>query len=244
MSKLHFYTADKAYLDYLRQFEPKVPHVDYSAASNHEKFMCGVVFETGKDIRYFAPVSSHIRNTPTNFVIHGKSGKWISCVHFTYMVPIPHGLTKKITISKEQDVSYRSLLNEKYYYCREGNNPERIRTMAAEVYDKATNPICRNSLDRQVRKFKFLCCNFKLLEEKCIEYAKEHNMALSPPTSVLEQDVKKITLVYALEKPYNNLTPSPNGLALVICPEKCYYLFVAGLALRCSFVIRLSLQAG
>ncbi|MCL1885251.1 MAG: type III toxin-antitoxin system ToxN/AbiQ family toxin [Dehalococcoidia bacterium] len=190
MSSLDFYDIDAAYADYLRKFEPRIPKFDYSTTSPHNKFLCGVVFETEKGIRYFAPVSSHIRNTPTNFVIQERSGKKISNVCFQYMVPIPYGLEKRKIIKNEQDVSYRSLLNEEYYYCREGNSPERIRAMAAEVYDKVTNPVYRNSADRQVRKFKYLCCNFKLLEEKCIEYAKEHNLALTPPAAALDQGVK------------------------------------------------------
>ena len=66
--QLDFYEVNAEYIAYLMRFDAKVPYVDYTAESGHDKFLCGIVLSVnGHD--YFAPISSF--NTPqrTNMII-------------------------------------------------------------------------------------------------------------------------------------------------------------------------------
>ena len=40
--QLDFFQVDAAYISYLLKYDSRVPKVDYSAVSAHEKFLCGI----------------------------------------------------------------------------------------------------------------------------------------------------------------------------------------------------------
>ena len=66
------YEIDGKYLDFLRNFDSRVPRSDYTT---HDKFFCGVVLVIDNNISYYAPVSHF--NTPqqTNIPIYDKGSK-------------------------------------------------------------------------------------------------------------------------------------------------------------------------
>ena len=75
--QLDFYEISANYIAYLHGFDSKVPLVDYSKTSKHDKFMCGIVLSVnGHD--YFAPISSFATQQRTNIIITNEKGKPIS----------------------------------------------------------------------------------------------------------------------------------------------------------------------
>lgn len=155
MEKLKFYEVSSNYVDYLKLFEPKIPNVDYTA---NNKFVCGVVLSIN-DINYFAPVSSFKKPQKTNIVITNSKGFSISSIRFCFMFPIPETEIDIKDFSKEE-YKYKRLLMEELKFCN--INKEEIRNKANYIYKRV-------NVGKDIMLVQN-CCNFKLLEEKYLEY--------------------------------------------------------------------------
>ena len=67
MAAIKFYEINAAYTEYLSKIDNKVPRMDYSAVSAHDKFLCGIVL-TINNHDYFAPISSFKTPQRTNML--------------------------------------------------------------------------------------------------------------------------------------------------------------------------------
>jgi hypothetical protein len=158
--KLKFYEVDSEYIRYLRENgDNKIPNVNYD---KHKKFFCGIVL-TINNFNYFAPVSSFNKKMHTVFLIMDKDRKTkelkaISSLRFSFMFPCPIEFLSQKDFSKE-DEKYQILLRKELHYCN--INRERIKKKAERVYYLGINENTRK---------KFNICDFKKLEEKCLEY--------------------------------------------------------------------------
>ena len=158
---LDFYEVDAKYISYLLGFDSKVPKVDYSAVSGHDKFLCGIVLSiNGHD--YFAPISSFTTPQRTNMIIKNEQGKAISSIRFSFMIPIPPNVVSVKRIKDEPSPEYRRLLNYELRFCQ--RNANTIFRLAKYVY----NTVVGNNDPIMVKN----CCDFKKLESACAEYAK------------------------------------------------------------------------
>lgn len=160
--KLKFYEVDGEYIKYLKENgDNKIPNIDYK---RHKKFFCGIVL-TINNFNYFAPVSSYNKKAHTVFLIMDKNRKTkelkaISSLRFSFMFPCPIEYLEQKDFSKE-DEQYQVLLRKELHYCNV--NREKIRKKANEVYNLSLKEETRN---------KFNICDFKKLEQKCLEYIK------------------------------------------------------------------------
>lgn len=158
--KLKFYEVDGEYIKYLKEnADDKIPNLEYE---NHKKFFCGIVL-TINNFNYFAPVSSYNKKAHTVFLIMDKDRKTnelkpISSLRFSFMFPCPIEYLNQKDFSKE-DGKYRNLLIKELNYCNE--NREKIKKLANMVYKLGLNEKTRE---------RFNICDFKKLEEKCLEY--------------------------------------------------------------------------
>lgn len=161
--QLKFYEVDAKYIRYLKvEGDNKIPNIDYE---KHKKFFCGIVL-TINNFNYFAPVSSYHKKAHTTFLIMDKDKKTkgfkpISSLRFSFMFPCPIEYLTQKDFSKEEQ-KYQMLLRKELHYCN--INREKIAQKANEVY--------KLGLKKESRK-KFNICDFKLLEEKCLEYIKK-----------------------------------------------------------------------
>lgn len=154
--KFKFYDIDISYLNFLRQFEPRLPEILYT---HHNKFVCGVVFESN-GLPYVVPVSSNIRPQKTSVIIKNKRNQAISSLRFSFMFPCPPEFLTYKDFKEEPPGSYRRWLLDEIAYCN--THREKIRNKAAYTYfHRVTEP---------KPLFEAVCCDFKLLEEKCLEY--------------------------------------------------------------------------
>lgn len=160
--KLKFYEVDGKYIKYLKENgDNKIPNIDYK---KHRKFFCGIVL-TINNFNYFAPVSSYNKKAHTVFLIMDKNRKTkelkaISSLRFSFMFPCPIEYLEQKDFSRE-DEKYQVLLRKELHYCNV--NREKIRRKANEVYNLSLKEETRN---------KFNICDFKKLEQKCLEYIK------------------------------------------------------------------------
>lgn len=157
---LKFYEVDSEYIKYLKENgDEKIPNIDYD---KHKKFFCGIVL-TINNFNYFAPVSSYNKKAHTVFLIMDKDRKTkelkpISSLRFSFMFPCPIEYLNQKDFSKE-DEKYKVLLRKELHYCNV--NIEKIKKMANEVYKLGLN---------EKNRQRFNICDFKKLEEKCLEY--------------------------------------------------------------------------
>ncbi|SHH58264.1 type III toxin-antitoxin system ToxN/AbiQ family toxin [Sporanaerobacter acetigenes] len=155
MGKLMFYEVSNQYINYLKLFESKIPNINYD---KNNKFVCGVVLSVdGFD--YFAPISSFSKQQKTNILIKNSNGETISSIRFSFMIPIPKNEIKIKNFSKEE-YKYRRLLLEEWQYCN--SIKDKIISKANYIYKRYNS-----GYDKTLIKN---CCDFKLLEEKCLEY--------------------------------------------------------------------------
>ena len=149
--KLILVKIDKKYCDYLRKYDNKVPF-------NYDK----------KENRPFAPLSSpkakHLKLVnKIDFlkIDHGKLG----AINFNNMIPVTEDNIVKIDLNQKlkdkDEKKYLKLLNEQIYWLNRNSNL--IYNKSINLYNKYND----GSLNKNVM---LRCCNFKLLEEKCLKY--------------------------------------------------------------------------
>lgn len=89
-----------------------------------------------------------------------KELKAISSLRFSLMFPCPIEYLEQKDFSKEEE-QYQALLRKELHYCN--INREKIRKKANEIYNLSLKEETRN---------KFNICDFKKLEQKCLDYIK------------------------------------------------------------------------
>lgn len=81
------------------------------------------------------------------------------------MIPVPQESVYLLDI-QNKSYGYKRLLSEQYSYINKPDNKQKIIDKAEKIYNIVTN----DKKNKLSKFYKDLSCNFKLLEEKCIEY--------------------------------------------------------------------------
>lgn len=156
---------DYKYCDYLRKFDNKVI---YNMGEKELRPFLGVLFNIEK-FEYFAPLSSpkkkhkNMKNILDFFKI--KNGE-LGVINFNNMIPVTSKNYLLINLNSDKldsniDKKYKKMLREQLIWLNKNNIQVRKKSnMLYELYTNGKLPL--NIIKR--------CCNFKLLEEKCIEY--------------------------------------------------------------------------
>ena len=163
MKKIKIVKIDKDYLDYLRSFDAKV----YEFKQNRPYI--GALLDV-KDMEYFAPLSSpkSKHQNMSNYIDFMKievKNKMIGVINFNNMIPVTSANYEVLDLNQIQN-SYEE---QKYYNLLKADSiflnkqKERVYRKSEKLYDYYQN----GKLNSNVMK---RCCNFKLLEEKCLEY--------------------------------------------------------------------------
>lgn len=132
IDKLNFYTVSNEYIEYLYQFDKKVPY-----NKDAKRPYIGVVLKI-KDINYFAPLfspkKSHLKysDNPT----YMKIGSNYGIVRFNNMIPVPLDELKYININNIKDRKYRMLLISQNHFIK--LHSEKIFKKALKLYNWVT----------------------------------------------------------------------------------------------------------
>jgi len=155
---------DTDYCNYLRKFDSKVP---YNAGIKELRPFVGVLFEVN-NYKYFAPLSSpkpkYLKLKSKLDFLKIDNGK-LGAINFNNMLPVTEkniiklDLDKKATTKKEE--KYIKLLKEQIFWLN--RNEDKLYGRSKKIYDKYVDGTLNNHIAER-------CCNFKLLEEKCLEY--------------------------------------------------------------------------
>ncbi len=166
LEKLNFYIIDDNYINYLSKFDK---HIAYN--KNQKRPYIGVVIVVEKHY-YFAPLFSPkekhktYKNNLTFFkIINPKTKNDLGIIRFSDMIPVPQEKVYLLDI-KNRSYGYKRLLSEQYSYINIPKNKEKIIEKATKIYSIVT----KNNKNRMTEFYKGLSCNFKLLEQKCLEY--------------------------------------------------------------------------
>lgn len=164
--KLRIVRVDSDYCDYLRKFDNKV---SYNKFEKELRPFIGILFQIDT-CEYFAPLSSPkpkhktMKNTVDFFKI--KNGD-LGAVNFNNMIPVTENNYTLVDLNKEtltiSELKYQRLLKEQLNWLNQNYNSLKNKSFKLyELYNNGRLP--KNVMER--------CCNFKLLEEKCVEYNK------------------------------------------------------------------------
>ncbi len=154
------------YCDYLRKYDNKVA---YNKNEKELRPFIGILFKIDT-CEYFAPLSSpklkhkNMKNTVDFFKI--KDGE-LGAVNFNNMIPVMKRDYTIVDLNKEtltiSELKYQKLLRMQLNWLNE--NYYQVKNKSFKLYKLYNSgKLPQNIKDR--------CCNFKLLEEKCIEYEK------------------------------------------------------------------------
>lgn len=152
------------YCDYLRRFDNKV---SYNKYEKELRPFIGILFKI--DIcEYFAPLSSpkakhkQMKNAVDFFKI--KNGE-LGAVNFNNMIPVTEKNYSLVDLNKETltvaELKYQKLLKEQLDWLNA--NYYQVKNKSFKLYQLYNN-------GKLSENIKARCCNFKLLEEKCLEY--------------------------------------------------------------------------
>lgn len=155
---------DKNYCDYLRKYDSKVP---YNFDKKQNRPFVGVLFKIN-NVSYFAPLSSpkpkHLKMHNAIDFLKIDNGN-LGAINFNNMIPVKEKNTTGILLNKQQtndnDIKYQKLLKNQLLWLNQNYNL--ILKKAKHIYNLyLINKLPKNVVSR--------CCDFKLLEEKCLEY--------------------------------------------------------------------------
>lgn len=171
---LRIVRVDSEYCDYLRRFDNKVM---YNKNEKELRPFIGILFEID-NYEYFAPLSSpkekhkKMKNTIDFFKIKGGE---LGAVNFNNMIPVRISFYTLIDLNKEtltvEEFKYQKLLQEQLQWLNA--NYYQVKNKSFKLYQLYND-------GRLPEKIKMRCCNFKLLEEKCLEYDKIYSMVERP----------------------------------------------------------------
>lgn len=164
---LQIVRIDSDYCDYLRNFDDKIAYNKYD---KELRPFIGILFEID-NYKYFAPLSSpkdkHKKMKNMIDFLKIKNGE-LGAVNFNNMIPVTNknysliDLNKKM--SKTEEVKYQKLLKEQLIWLNSHYN--QVKNKSFKLYQLYNS----GKLSQNIKE---RCCNFKLLEEKCLEYNKE-----------------------------------------------------------------------
>lgn len=117
---------------------------------------------------YFAPLSSpkkkHLK-IKSNLDFFKLDGGKLGAINFNNMLPVSEKNIIKLDLEKactnKSEEKYIKLLKEQLFWLN--RNHEYLYKRSKKLYDKYIN----GTLNKNIA---IRCCNFKLLEEKCIKY--------------------------------------------------------------------------
>lgn len=159
------------YCDYLRKFDNKVA---YNKDEKELRPFIGILFKI-ETCEYFAPLASpktkHIKMKNTIDFLKIKGGE-LGAVNFNNMIPVKTQNYSLVDLNKTNltiaERKYQQLLKEQLQWLNEHYN--QLRSKSFKLYQLYHN-------ERLPKNIRERCCNFKLLEEKCLEYANKNKSA-------------------------------------------------------------------
>lgn len=152
------------YCTFLRMFDNRVP---YNFLEKEIRPFIGVLFEVN-NCKYFAPLSNpkikHLKMKNKLDFLKLDNGK-LGAINFNNMLPVMNTNIIILDLNKpcltKSEEKYQKLLKEQIYW---------LNRHKKSLYLKSQKLYNLYVLEKLNKSIYDRCCDFKLLEEKCIEY--------------------------------------------------------------------------
>lgn len=162
--RFKFYHINEEYIKYLRIFDSNVTDNSKENKKENRPYI-GILIEVN-NFKYLAPLSSKkakfysMKNNIDFIKINsGKEG----AINLNNMLPVDSIFISEYNPTSEKDLDYKNLVEKQLSWCNEEINKSKILKYAEKLYRLSQT----NRLPKNIEK---RCCNFKLLEEKNLEY--------------------------------------------------------------------------
>ncbi|MCW6683023.1 type III toxin-antitoxin system ToxN/AbiQ family toxin [Aerococcaceae bacterium NML160702] len=160
---MKIYYINESYIDYLRNYDSKVPE-----NKNSTRPYIGVVLEIN-EMKYYAPLTSPKpkHKTLKNSVDFRKidGGKY-GAINFNNMIPVKDDAVQLVDISSIADIQYKKLLTNQIMQLK--IDKQNILNTAFKLYNLLTKD--DSALTDYERRVKSRCCNISLLESVCNDF--------------------------------------------------------------------------
>ena len=170
---MNWFIVNKEYVNYLSQFDEKVGFVEYG---NRIKLHVGMVLEIEK-FKYYVPISSAKRkhqrmSNKLDFhkLQNQESGELYAVINLNNMIPVPDKCLTMLQYNQIETFRNFNSENEKNSYIYLLQKEMDIINNIEEVLKSKANRLYRICSDRIDERLVNRCCNFKLLEQKSVEY--------------------------------------------------------------------------
>lgn len=169
--KLKWYIINKEYIEYLKQFDCKVQNINYEKSA---KPYIGIILNIN-NFNYYVPISSvkqkHYKMSENIDFIKITNGKKIlSVINLNNMIPI---LNSEVEILQYRNIksyfNFKSKNDKIKYISLLRNEMSIINNKRTDIINRANN-LYQLKYKKPNSKIACRCCEFKLLEEKCIKY--------------------------------------------------------------------------
>lgn len=160
MEKLNFYIMPDEYIAFMSNYDEKVCY-----NKKHKRPYIGIILKV-ENTNYFAPFTSpkekHQKMKQTLDYVKMDDGK-LGLINLNNMIPVPLNICEKLELKDIKYSKYQKLMLKQYLWCNIDENYKEIIEKASRLYYIVTSGKCGKNLLKR-------CCNYKLLEEKYIEY--------------------------------------------------------------------------
>ncbi len=172
---MNWYIVDKEYVNYLHSIDNRVQNIEYS---ERLKPYIGIILEI-YDYKYYVPISSTKKkyyNVKSNIDLYKikNNDKILGVLNLNNMIPIKEKYIKKLKYSEIEQ--YRRFKNkvDKEKYINLLNRELQIINKEQEEIKKNAEKLYNYIIKRPKSNIAKRCCNFKLLEEKILNYRKDN----------------------------------------------------------------------
>lgn len=163
---MELYKVDIEYYNYLHYYEPKIPYLEDE--KENRPFVGVILNVNGKN--FFAPLTSpkkkHLIMKDMQDFLKIDGGN-LGGINLNNMMPIPKCYLEKINLSTLKDEKYKIMLKKQIRWINQNNL--RIHNRARNLYYLILNGHTTEQLQKR-------CCNFKLLERRCDDFMKKHEL--------------------------------------------------------------------
>lgn len=170
--KIYLYTISNSYINYLQQFDTKISLHNSTQGSVY----VGAVLEISNDVSYFVPLTSYSKEKEERMKhrkqlvlsLHelGDSDNKLGYMLFNNMIPVPKTELQLIDLSDQSIPKNRMMKLQQTY----------MRSILSGIENKSS-VVYRKQINGDPYYVRW-CCNFSLLERKCVEFIENnHNQS-------------------------------------------------------------------
>lgn len=174
MKNLNWYIIKKEYIEYLKLFDNKVQNIDYN---DKLKPYVGIVLDIN-NFKYYVPITSAKSKYISKYnnldivYIRDNNQKLLGVLNLNNMIPVGNREITLLDFTKLRKYRKFANLDEEYKYISFLSMEIVYIRLLSKVITKKAQKVYLEKINRPNSRISQRTNDFKLLEEKCLEYQK------------------------------------------------------------------------